>query len=91
MLEHNSQDTDDMDQVYQVGNYLTTWCSHVEDVLDDLGKQADLINENLKLLYEEQQAEKQEREERRRRKQKRKAKQIPKFHVDMSTLQTIGI
>ena len=74
-----------MDQVYQVGNYLTTWCSHVEDVLDDLGRQADLINDNLKLLYEEQQTEKREREERRRRKQKKKAKKIPKLHVDIST------
>ena len=37
LLEHNSQNQNDMDQVYQVGNYLTTWCSHAEDVLDDLG------------------------------------------------------
>jgi len=73
-----------MDQVYQVGNYLTTWCSHAEDVLDELGRQADLINDNLKLLYEEQQTEKREREERRRRKHKKKTKKIPKFHVDMS-------
>ena len=44
-----------------------------------------MINDNLKFLYDEQQAEKREREERRKRKQKKKAKQIPKFHVDMST------
>lgn len=40
LLEHNSQDPNDMDQVYQVRNYLTTWCSHAEDVLNDLGQQA---------------------------------------------------
>jgi len=74
-----------MDQVYQIGNYLTTWCAHAEDVLDDLGKQANLINANLKLLYDEQQWEKLEKEERRRRRQKKKAKEIPKFHRDMST------
>lgn len=84
LLEHNSQNPNDMDQLYQVGNYLTTWCSHAEDVLDDLRQQADLINQNLKLLCDEKQAEKKEREERRKRKQKKKAKQIPKFHVDMS-------
>nr|AXB54821.1 polyprotein [Pinus nigra virus 1] len=84
LLEHNSQDINDMDQVYQVGNYLTTWCSHAEEVLDDLGQQAELINANLKLLYEEQQEEKREREERRKRKMKKKAKKVPKFHVDMS-------
>lgn len=84
LLEHNSQDINDMDEVYQVGNYLTTWCSHAEEVLDDLGQQADLINANLKLLYDEQQEEKREREERRKRKMKKKAKKIPKFNIDMS-------
>lgn len=50
-----------MDQVYQIGNYLTTWCSHAEDVLDDISKQANLINANLKLLYDEKQTEKLEK------------------------------
>jgi len=44
-----------------------------------------LINANLKLLYEEQQPKKAKNEEGKRRIQKKKAKEIPKFIIDMST------
>jgi len=36
-IEHNALNTNDLDQTYQIGNYLTTWCSHAEEVLGDLG------------------------------------------------------
>lgn len=49
LIEHNAQNTNDLDQVYQIGNYLTTWCAHAEEVLDDLGSQSEVILANLKL------------------------------------------
>ena len=78
-----------MDQTYQIGNYLTTWCAHVEDVLDDLGCQSELILANLKLLQDEQQADKQKREakERRRREKKKRESQPPKFSKTMEVPQ----
>jgi len=36
LIEHNAQNPNDLDQTYQIGNYLTTWCAHAEEVLDDL-------------------------------------------------------
>lgn len=59
LIEHNAQNPNDLDQTYQIGNYLTTWCAHAEEVLDDLDCQSELILANLKLLQDEQQADKQ--------------------------------
>ena len=36
LIEHSVNNTKDLDEVYQLGDYLTTWCSHGEEVLDDL-------------------------------------------------------
>ena len=47
LIEHNALNSNDLDQTYQIGNYLATWCSHAEDVLDDLGSQNELILNNL--------------------------------------------
>ena len=55
LIEHNATNTNDLDQIYQIGNYLTTWCSHAKDVLDDLGSQIEQILQNIKLLQDEQQ------------------------------------
>ena len=52
LIEHSVNNTKDLDEVYQLGNYLTTWCSHAEDVLDDLGSQSEEILANLRLLRE---------------------------------------
>ena len=52
LIEHNVNDPKDLEEVYQIGNYLTTWCAHAEDVLDNLGSQSEEILANLKLLQE---------------------------------------
>jgi len=85
LLEHNAQNTNELDQTIQIGNYLATWCAHAEGVLDDLGCQSELILANLKLLHDEQSAERQTREdrERRRREKKKKESQPPKFSRTM--------
>lgn len=81
LIEHNSQNPNDLDQTYQIGNYLTTWCAHAEEVLDDLGCQGDQILANLKLLKDEQTEEQQRREdkERRRRERKKREAKPPQF------------
>lgn len=37
LIEHNSSNENDLDQLYQIGNYITTWCSYAEDSIDDIG------------------------------------------------------
>ena len=34
LIENNALNTTDLDHIYRIVNYLTTWCSHDEDVLD---------------------------------------------------------
>lgn len=40
LIEHIAHNPHDLDQTYQISNYLTTWCAHAEEVLDDLGYQS---------------------------------------------------
>lgn len=88
LIEHNSSNTNDLDQVYQIGNYLTTWCSYAEEAIDDLGAQNELILANLKLLHDEQQEDRAEREammQKKERIRKEKASESSQFTIYMST------
>lgn len=85
LIEHNALNQNELDQTYQIGNYLTTWCAHAEEVFDDLGCQSELILANIKLLQDEQQEYRQKREakERRRREKKKRESQPPRFSKTM--------
>lgn len=88
LVEHNSSNPNDLDQLYQIGNYITTWCSYAKTAIEDLGAQNELILANLKLLHDEQQEERAEKEARMQKKERRrksKAAQSSKFSIDMST------
>ena len=90
LVEHASSNTAELDQVYQLGNYLTTWCAHDEIAIDDLGFQADMVLAHMKLLHDEKQAEKAEKEPRRKKKEERRAReekrkqQTPRYSPEMS-------
>lgn len=87
LIEHSVNNSKDLDEVYQIGNYLTTWCSHAEDVLDDLGVQSEQILSNLRLLREEQEADKQRKEEKARKKREKERRKrehrTPHFSMTM--------
>lgn len=87
LIEHNAQNPNDLDQTYQIGNYLTTWCAHVEEVLDDLGCQSDLILVNLKLLHDEQQSDKQKKEKPKKEEKEKEKGENPR-HQDFLKLWT---
>ena len=52
LVELASSNTAELDQFYQLGNYLTTWCAHAEVAIDDLGCQADMVLAHMKLLHD---------------------------------------
>ena len=78
LIEHNSSNPNDLDQVYQIGKFLTIWCSYAEEAIDDLGKLNELILANLTFLYDEKQEERIEKEARRQKKERRRKTKHPR-------------